>query len=40
MEKEFGVVNDLTLLASNIRKDICDVQNSFLSFVMNEEKKT
>jgi hypothetical protein len=30
MEKKFGVVDDLTLLASNIRKDMCDIQNSFL----------
>jgi hypothetical protein len=33
MEDEFGLVNELTLLASNIRKEVCGVLNFFLSFL-------
>jgi hypothetical protein len=41
MEKECGVVDNLTLLTSNIRNDVCGVQNYFLSIILKyEEKKT
>jgi len=41
MEDEFGFANELTLLASNIRKEVCGVLIFFLSVLRKyEEKKT
>jgi hypothetical protein len=37
--KECGVVDNLTLLTSNIRNDVCGVQNYFLSIILKYEKK-
>jgi hypothetical protein len=39
MEDEFGLANELALLASNIRMEVCGVQNSFFSFLMKYEEK-
>jgi hypothetical protein len=40
MEEDFGVALELICLAFNIRKVVCGVQNSFLSFLkkINERK--
>ncbi len=41
MEDQYVVVNELTLLAFNIKKEFCDVLDSFLSFLKKyEEEKT
>jgi hypothetical protein len=41
MENFFGVALELICLASNIRKDVCGVLNSFLSFWKKfDEKKS
>jgi hypothetical protein len=41
MEEDFGVALELTSLASNIRKEVCGVSNSFLSFLKKfDERKT
>jgi hypothetical protein len=41
MENKPGLILKLTLLASNIRKEVCDVLNSLLSFLRTyKEKKT
>jgi hypothetical protein len=39
MKNEYGLVNELTLLASNIRKEVCGVLIFFLSFLKKYEKK-
>jgi hypothetical protein len=40
MEDQYVVVNELILLAFNIRKEFCGVLDSFLSFLKkNEEEK-
>ncbi len=39
MEDEFNLANELTLLASNIRKEVCDVLNFFLSFLRKYKEK-
>jgi hypothetical protein len=41
MEEDFGVGLELTFLASNIRKEVCRVLDSFLSFLKKfDERKT
>jgi hypothetical protein len=41
MEKDFGVTLEFNFLAFNIRKVVCGVQNSFLSFLKKfNERKT
>jgi hypothetical protein len=41
MEEEFTVVDELIFFASNIKKEVCVVLESFLSFLRKfEEKKT
>jgi hypothetical protein len=41
MEKFFSVALELICLASNIRKDVCGVLNSFLSFLKKfDERKS
>ncbi len=39
VEDESSFANELTLLASNIRKEVCVVLNCFLSFLKKYEKK-
>jgi hypothetical protein len=39
MENEFGLVNELALLASNIKKEVCSVLKIFLSFLRKYEEK-
>ncbi len=41
MEDEFGLANELALLAFNIRMEVCAVLDFFFSFLMKyEEKRT
>jgi hypothetical protein len=41
MEDKLGLVEELAFLACNIRKEVCVVLNSFLSFLRTcEEKNT
>jgi hypothetical protein len=41
MEDEFGLANELALLASNIRMEVCGLLDFFFSFLMKyEEKRT
>ncbi len=41
MEDEFGLVNELALLVSNIKMEVCGVLDFFFSFLMKyEEKRT
>jgi hypothetical protein len=41
MEKDFGVALELTSMASNIRKEVCGVLDSFFSFLKKfDERKT
>jgi hypothetical protein len=39
MEDEFGLANELALLAFNIRMEVCGVLNSFFSFLMTYKEK-
>ncbi len=39
MEGEYGLVDELVLLGSNIRKEVCGVLDSFLSFLRQYEIK-
>jgi hypothetical protein len=39
VEDKSSLANELTLLASNIRKEVCDVLNFFLSFLRKYEEK-
>ncbi len=39
MEDDYGVVDDLALLASNIKREFHGILYSFLSFLMKYEKK-
>ncbi len=39
MEDEPSIAEELVLLASNIRKEVCDLLDSFLSFLITYEKK-
>jgi hypothetical protein len=39
MEDEFGLANELALLAFNIRMDVCGVLNFLLSFLMKYKEK-
>ncbi len=39
MEKKFGVALELNCSASNIRKEVCGVLNSFLSFLKSFDKR-
>ncbi len=40
MEEDFSVALELIWLAFNIRKEVCGVLNSFLSFLKKFDKKT
>ncbi len=42
MEEDFGVTLELICLASNIRKEVCEVLDIFLSFLnkFDEKKNT
>ncbi len=40
MEEDFSVALELICLASNIRKEICGILNSFLSFLKKFDKRT
>jgi hypothetical protein len=41
MEEDFGVALELICLASNIRKEVCEVLDIFLSFLKKfDERKT
>jgi hypothetical protein len=41
MQEDFGVALDLICLASNIRKEVCGILDSFLSFLNKfDERKT
>ncbi len=39
MEDEFGLANELALLAFNIRMEVCAVLDFFFSFLMKYEEK-
>jgi hypothetical protein len=39
MEDKLGLVDELALLAFNIRKEVCGILNSFLSFLKTYEKE-
>jgi hypothetical protein len=39
MEEDFNVAFELICLASNIRKEVCGVINSFLSFLKKFDKR-
>jgi hypothetical protein len=40
-DNEFGLANELALLASNVRMEVCGVLDFFFSFLMKyEEKRT
>ncbi len=39
MKDEYGLVDELVLLGSNIRKEVCGVLDSFLSFLHQYERK-
>jgi hypothetical protein len=41
MEEDFGVALEFICLASNIRKEVCEILDSFLSFLKKfDERKT
>jgi len=40
MEEDFSVAFELICLAFNIRKEVCGVLNSFLSFLKKFDKRT
>jgi len=39
MKDEYGLVHELVLLGSNIRKEVCGVLDSFVSFLKQYERK-
>jgi hypothetical protein len=39
IEEEFGLTNELAMLAFNIRMEVCNVLNSFFSFLMKYKEK-
>jgi len=39
IEDEFGLANELAMLAFNIRMKVCGVLNSFFSFLMKYKEK-
>ncbi len=39
MDEDFKMINELTLLASNIKKEVCVVFHSFLSFLKKYVKR-